>query len=92
VKTGTRQQAIGNRQESFDQDIPFIDEVNMPSEITLDELRVRAARAGLDLSEDELKQLLPGVNRADRQVNELRALLSEDDEPASVFGAPPSKE
>jgi hypothetical protein len=64
----------------------------MPSEMTLDELRVRAARAGLDLSEDELKQLLPGVNRAYRQVNELRAFLSDDDEPASVFGAPASKE
>jgi hypothetical protein len=59
----------------------------MPSEITLDELRVRAARAGLELSEDELKQLLPGVNRAFKQVNELRELLSGDAEPACIFGA-----
>jgi hypothetical protein len=59
----------------------------MPSETTLDELRVQSTRAGLDLSEHELKQLLPGVNRAARQVNELRALLSDSDEPAAVFAA-----
>jgi hypothetical protein len=63
----------------------------MASEITLDELRVRAARAGLELSEDELKQLLPGVNRTYKQVNELRDLLSDGDEPASVFGVDASK-
>lgn len=57
----------------------------MASEITRDELRVRAARAGLDLSEDELNQLLPGVNRAYKQVIDLRALLSDTDEPAAVF-------
>jgi hypothetical protein len=60
----------------------------MPSEITVDELRVRSARAGLELSEDELKQLLPGVNRAARQVNELRPLLSDSVEPAAVFAVP----
>lgn len=65
--------------------------VKMPSEVTLDELRARAQRAGLELSEDELKQLLPGVNRACKQVNELRALVSHDDEPASVFGAAAGK-
>jgi hypothetical protein len=59
----------------------------MPSEITLDELRVRAARAGLELSENELQHLLPGVNRTFKQVNELRALLSDSDEPAAVFAA-----
>lgn len=63
----------------------------MPSEIALDELRARAARAGLELSEDELKQLIPGVNRAYKQVNELRGLLSDDDEPALVFGAAATK-
>jgi hypothetical protein len=63
----------------------------MPSEITLDELRIRAARAGLELSEDELKQLLPGVNRAHKQANELRALVLDNDEPVSVFGAAASK-
>ena len=57
----------------------------MASEITRDELRVRAARAGLELSEDELNQLLPGVNRAYKQVIDLRALFSDGDEPAAVF-------
>jgi hypothetical protein len=37
------------------------------------------------LSEDELNQLLPGVNRAYQQVIDLRALLSDGDEPAAVF-------
>jgi hypothetical protein len=63
----------------------------MPSEITLDELRIRAARAGLELSEDELKQLLPAVNRTYKQVSELRALISDHDEPASTFAAAASK-
>ena len=63
----------------------------MASEISLDELRVRAARAGLELNEDELKQLLPGVNRTYKQVNELRHLLSDSDEPASVFRVAASK-
>jgi hypothetical protein len=63
----------------------------MASEITLDELRVRAARAGLALGEDELKQLLPGVNRSCKQVNELRQLLSDGDEPAGVFAVAKGK-
>jgi hypothetical protein len=57
----------------------------MATEFTRDELRVRAARAGLELSEDELNQLLPGVNRAYGQVIDLRALVSDGDEPAAVF-------
>jgi hypothetical protein len=60
-------------------------------EIILDELRVRATRAGLELSEEELKQLLPGVNRAYKQARELRALVSQKDEPASIFAAGDSK-
>jgi hypothetical protein len=59
----------------------------MAPEIALDELRARAARAGLELSDDELKQLLPGVNRAFKQVRDLRGLLSDSDEPAAVFAA-----
>jgi hypothetical protein len=59
----------------------------MALDITLDELRVRAARAGLRLSEDELQQLLPGVSRAHKQVAELRALLADADEPAGIFAA-----
>jgi len=57
----------------------------MASEITRDELRVRAARAGLELSEDDLNQLLPGVNRAYEQVIDLRKLVTNADEPAAVF-------
>jgi len=63
----------------------------MPSEITLNELRIRAARAGLELSEEELKQLLPGVNRAGKQVNELRELLADGAEPANIFGVAKGK-
>jgi hypothetical protein len=57
----------------------------MVSEITRDELRVRAVRAGLELSEDELNQLLPGVNRAYNQADELRKLVTNAAEPAAVF-------
>lgn len=57
----------------------------MAFEIMRDELRVRAARAGLELSEDELDQLLPGVNRAYNQADELRKLVANADEPAAVF-------
>jgi hypothetical protein len=57
----------------------------MASEITRDELCARAARAGLELSEDELNQLLPGVNRAYEQVIDLRKLVTIADEPAAVF-------
>ena len=57
----------------------------MASEIMRDELRVRAVRAGLELSEDELNQLLPGVNRAYNQADELRKLVTNTDEPAAVF-------
>jgi len=57
----------------------------MASEITRDELRVRAVRAGLELSEDELDQLLPGVKRAYNQADDLRKLVTNADEPAAVF-------
>jgi hypothetical protein len=63
----------------------------MIPERSFDELRARAARAGLKLSEDELQQLLPGVNRSHHQARELRALVAEDDEPAAIFMAASSK-
>jgi hypothetical protein len=63
----------------------------MALDIALDELRARAARAGLALSEDELKQLLPGVNRAFKQVRDLRGLISAAEEPAGIFSAAPGK-
>jgi hypothetical protein len=57
------------------------------NEITLDELRALAARAGLALTDDELERLLPGVNRAKKQTAELRALIGLDTEPAETFRA-----
>ena len=57
----------------------------MVSEITRDELRVRAARAGLELSDNELDQLLPGENRAYNQADDLRKLVTNTDELAAVF-------
>ena len=59
----------------------------MDSEIDLDELRVKARRAGLKLSDDELQKLLPGVNRARNQVHDLRELIGDSVEPAVSFAA-----
>jgi hypothetical protein len=57
----------------------------MDQEITLDSLRKMVERAGLKLSEDELRRLLPGVNRSKKQATELRGLLAAGSEPASTF-------
>jgi hypothetical protein len=59
----------------------------MATEITLDELRARAERAGVELSEEELEALLPGVNRSYKQARELRDLVSSANEPALTFAA-----
>jgi hypothetical protein len=59
----------------------------MATEITLEDLRVMAARAGLNLAEEELRKLLPGVNRAHRQVAELREFVTDTMEPAGTFSA-----
>ena len=59
----------------------------MPSDTALDQLRAEAEHAGLALDEEELKKLLPGVNRARKQITELRAVLSDRDEPAGIFFA-----
>jgi hypothetical protein len=59
----------------------------MEREITLDNLRLMAQRAGLELDDDELRRLLPGVNRAKKQVAELRALIAAEIEPAATFRA-----
>jgi len=56
-------------------------------EITLDELRAMAARAGLALADDELERLLLGVNRAKKQAAELRSLIAVETEPAEIFRA-----
>jgi len=59
----------------------------MATEITLDELRAKALQAGLNLADDELQKLLPGVNRARKQAAELQQLLSDSSEPAGAFAA-----
>jgi Ca2+-binding EF-hand superfamily protein len=57
------------------------------NDITLEELRAMASHAGLNLTEEELQKLLPGVNRSRRQASELRRLISEANEPAGSFTA-----
>ena len=59
----------------------------MIREIKLDELRTMAQQVGLNLSDEELLRLLPGVNRSRKQVGELRELLAQTDEPAGIFVA-----
>jgi hypothetical protein len=59
----------------------------MSDQMTLEELRTLAQRAGLRLSENELERLLPGVIRARQQAAALRELIGADDEPAAVFSA-----
>ncbi|MGH7874234.1 MAG: hypothetical protein ACREQO_18745 [Candidatus Binatia bacterium] len=57
----------------------------MATEITIQELQQMAQRAGLALADEELRRLLPGVNRARKQVTELRELVTMRDEPAGIF-------
>jgi Ca2+-binding EF-hand superfamily protein len=61
--------------------------MTMADEISIDELRRSAKRAGLALPDDELRCILPGVNRAKKQATELRDIVTADDEPASTYGA-----
>jgi hypothetical protein len=57
----------------------------MVQEITLENLKTMAEDKGLKLAEDELKRLLPGVNRARKQAAELRQMIRLEDEPAGTF-------
>ncbi|MBM4262921.1 MAG: hypothetical protein FJ145_16010 [Deltaproteobacteria bacterium] len=59
----------------------------MANEISLNQLRDLAQRAGLKLSDDALQQLVPGVNRTRQQADELRRLLNNQVEPAGHFCA-----
>jgi len=54
---------------------------------TLDEANVIAARAGLPLTEAELKDLLPALGRSRSQTSDLREMIAKTDEPAGVFDA-----
>jgi hypothetical protein len=75
------------RREARSLDHRFV-EVQMVTELTIESLRILAKQAGLDLSEEELRRLLPGVNRSKRQAAELRDLIATSDEPATRYGAP----
>jgi hypothetical protein len=60
---------------------------NMSKEITLAELQTMAERSGLQLTDEELERLLPGVNRSHHQILELRELITDSIEPAAAFVA-----
>lgn len=57
----------------------------MARELTIDDLTALAELAGLQLSNDELLRLLPGVRRSKKQAAELRDLIDTNDEPAASF-------
>ena len=57
----------------------------MIPEITIEVLRAMAQGAGLNLADEELRRLLPGVNRARKQAGELRELIGAQDEPVVAF-------
>jgi Ca2+-binding EF-hand superfamily protein len=59
----------------------------MAKEITLAELQTVAKRSGLQLTDEELTKLLPGVNRSHQQSLELRELIIDSIEPAAAFVA-----
>jgi hypothetical protein len=59
----------------------------MAEEITPRAIAGEPAEVGLNLSDAELKRLLPGVSRSQSQTSELRELLSDMVEPAGVFSA-----
>jgi hypothetical protein len=59
----------------------------MADELTIEKLRTLASDAGLNLTEEELQRMLPGVTRAKRQAGELRALIGAEKEPAVTFAA-----
>ena len=44
-----------------------------------------AKRSGLQLTDEELEKLLPGVNRSHQQSLELRELITDSIEPAGSF-------
>jgi hypothetical protein len=58
---------------------------NKVKQITIEDLRSLARRAGLELPDEELQRLLAGVNRSKKQVADLRQLVAVDDEPAGIF-------
>jgi len=59
----------------------------MADEMTIQEIRALATEAGLNLPDEELQRLLPGVARAKKQAAELRQRIGVDGEPAATFTA-----
>ena len=59
----------------------------MKADLSLDELRSMAFRAGLNLAEEDLEKLLPGINRSRKQTADLRDLIGDNVEPAGAFSA-----
>jgi hypothetical protein len=59
----------------------------MAREITLVELQTMTAWSGLQLTDEELEKLLPGINRSYNQILELRGLITDHTEPAAAFVA-----
>ena len=60
---------------------------HMSKEITLAKLQTMADRSGLQLTDEDLEKLLPGVNRSYNQILELRGLITDRTEPAAAFVA-----
>ena len=59
----------------------------MENEMTLEPLRILARQIGLTISDAELERLLPALRRSRAQADQLRDLISEGVEPATVFAA-----
>jgi Asp-tRNA(Asn)/Glu-tRNA(Gln) amidotransferase C subunit len=59
----------------------------MAKEITLAQLQKMMKRSGLNLTDEEVEKLLPGVNRSQNQISELRELITDSIEPATAFAA-----
>jgi hypothetical protein len=56
-------------------------------ETSIDGLRVQAKLAGLELTDEELQELLPGVRRMREGAARIRQVLDPATEPASTFAA-----
>lgn len=61
-----------------------------PEPPALETLQVLAARAGLTLTDDELKQMQAGLGRSMAMTQAVRSWLYDTLEPAPVFTAPAS--
>jgi Ca2+-binding EF-hand superfamily protein len=59
----------------------------MAKEIKLAQLQRMVERSGLKLTDEEVEKLLPGVNRSQNQILELRELITDRIEPATAFAA-----